>query len=460
MSTTSNYQTELNAILREHFDADDIPCDDFTAIAQAYAEGKSLTAAEVHASIVSVIDEDDCGPLPPALMDAVREWLTGRSAKGKGKTSKVTKKKAAVSDTPAAVIPVDKKAATAIPAAAAPVLPAVAAPAVLPAPPVKAVEEKKSVVKKGKKASEAAAAPAVVAPVAPAAVAPAVVAPIAAVVPAAVEAEAAPVKQMNHVARFSQMVSYVNNPGVHAAALASLLQASIVLEDGFNRASPLFGTLSTTTDLMAQVGRTVTFQELTGLIRAALPKPAVVTIAAIVRWFVPAARREALTAQFVALALPLPVKKAVKRRAKTPPATGAEAPPAKRAKRVKKDPSERRPAQGYSLFTQRIGGVLKGTEAAYGATEIVVQDNFSEATKAKPVGGYARYTGLLADGRLKAGTGYTIETLTGLATASAETKSSVVSVSGLIWGMCDATTRLRLTEGGDKSPPAPPLGGI
>jgi len=161
------------------------------------------------------------------------------------------------------------------------------------------------------------------------------------------------------------------------------------------------------------------------------------------------ATRESLLAAFQALDLPVPVKKPVKRR-RTKAATGASAAPvdgtAPKAKRVKKDPSEKRPAKGYSLFTQRIGGVLKGTLPDYGASKIKITDNFSEATRAKAVaagtGGYQKYTSLLASGKLTTDGEYSIQELCN----TSETKTSVVSVSGMIWGMCDATTRLRLSE--------------
>jgi hypothetical protein len=183
---------------------------------------------------------------------------------------------------------------------------------------------------------------------------------------------------------------------------------------------------------------------LTDAIKSQIPKPAVVTIAAIVRWFLSTPTRESLLATFLALDLPVPVKKAVKRRAKAPPAAadGTPAAAAPKAKRVKKDPSEKRPAKGYSLFTQRIGGVLKGALPEYAATKITITDNFSEATRAKAVGGYQKYTDLLTTGALKPGGEYSIQNLCD----TSETKTSVVSVSGLIWGMCDATTRLRLSE--------------
>jgi len=139
------------------------------------------------------------------------------------------------------------------------------------------------------------------------------------------------------------------------------------------------------------------------------------------------------------LDLPVPVKKTVKRRAKVA-ADGTTAAP--KAKRVKKDPSEKRPAKGYSLFTQRIGGVLKGALPDYAATKITITDNFSETTRAKATGGYQKYTTSLTTGTLTPGGEYSIQALCD----TSETKTSVVSVSGLIWGMCDATTRMRLSE--------------
>ena len=438
------YADEFQQLLQTHFDADDIPCDEFTAIRDAYLADQSLTASAVRLSIASVIDEEESGPLPEALISGVVAWLAARVPVN------VPVKKSAVKK-----VPVDKG--------------------------VKAVS--KTVKKTGVAGATPTAAPSVI-PVNPAvipsvipavtpAVTPAVIpAVLPAVPPSDIPAEVPtekPIKPMNHVARFSQMVSYTCNPGVYATAMEALLNTPVQLLDGFKRDSPLYAMLETT-DLLSRIGTRMAFRELTAEIKSKIPKPAVVTIAAIVRWFLSTEAREGLTAAFVALALPIPVKvrsaKPSKRRAKSPAAgdastasvggaSSAAVTPSsagiKRVKRVKRDPSERRPAKGYSLFTQRIGGVMKGAEGAYGSNVVTISDNFSEATKAKPVGGYQKFTSLLASGTLKAGESYTVANLCGV---TREEKSPVVSVSGLIWGMCDATTRLRL--GGESLPPSPP----
>ena len=411
---SSTYQTDLQQILQEHFEADDIPCEDFTAIFQAYQNGTRLTVDAVQASILTVIDESECGALPASLLTAIVTLLEKRVPAPPGKAVKkaVSKKKSGA-----------KPASGAEPASGAD--PAgdtasIAATVTAPAP---------TVVKKGKKNPSVAATPPPTPPPTPTPVA--VVSPVVDV----------PVKAMNQVARFSQMVSHVSNPGAYEAVLTPLLTTPVLLEDGFKRESPLFAMVSTT-DLLSRVGQTVPFKSLTDAIKSQIPKPAVVTIAAIVRWFLSTATRESLLATFLALDLPVPVKKTVKRRAKAAPAAADGTTAAPKAKRVKKDPSEKRPAKGYSLFTQRIGGVLKGALPDYAATTITITDNFSEATRAKATGGYQKYTSLLTTGTLTAGGEYSIQALCD----TSETKTSVVSVSGLIWGMCDATTRLRLSE--------------
>lgn len=118
------YADEFQELLQMHFDApDDIPCDDFTAIRDAYASRQSLTAAAVRTSIASIIDEEESGPLPEVLISGVVAWLTARVPVKKSKKDPSDK---AVSKTV-------KKAGV----ATVPVPPLVASPAIatVPTPP-------------------------------------------------------------------------------------------------------------------------------------------------------------------------------------------------------------------------------------------------------------------------------------------------------------------------------------
>jgi hypothetical protein len=462
MTSPSTYQSELQSIMLTYFDTEDLPCEDFTAIYEAYKGRKSLTESEVKASIASVIDEET--DLPAELITAVVNYLSKNAESAKGvKVTKGGKVGKAESAAPVEAAKEPKKASSKksapAPAATSVVPPVAATSSVVPpaAPasaslgvdvPAKAKRVRKPAADKSAKRA-AVAVPTGGSP------------PPSSLTSAAESASVEPVRPMNNVARFSQMVSHIRNPGAFASEMTALQGQSVTMVDGFKRESGLY-TMLETTGLLSHIGQTLTMKALVDDLYAKVPKPAIVTIAAIVRWYLPVAVREQLTSDFVNLNLALPVKvrKAKKSRKgdkgdkddkKRPAAEvssdgeGTEAASSgvgKRAKRVKREKNADavpRELKGYALFTKRIGELLRGVSTpAYMATGIKVSNNYTKPN--------AHYEGLVQTGVLTLDGDYTLDGLCKLVqTAPFEGKMSVVRVSGLIWGMSNVETRGRLT---------------
>ncbi len=464
MTSPSTYQSELQSIMLTYFDTEDLPCEDFTAIYEAYKGRKSLTASEVQASIASVIDEET--DLPSELITAVVTFLNKHAASKESKDSKVTKVTKASKDSKAPTESKESKASETAPketktpkkAASKKSETALAAPGVTPtissvvAPSTPSVPVAPSAAEVPAKAKRVRKAAVAVSPVEP-------VEPVVAVSPVGPSTGGAPVsddlvggeavRPMNNVARFSQMVSHIRNPGAFATELVALQNQPVTMVDGFKRESGLY-TMLETTGLLSHIGQTLTMKALVDDLYAKVPKPAIVTIAAIVRWYLPVAVREQLTADFVNLNLALPVKirkakKGRKRPAESSPAvveegsTEAVTKRAKRVKRVKKADAVPRELKGYALFTKRIGELMRGVSTpAYMATGVKISNNYTKPN--------AHYDGLVQTGVLALDGQYTLDGLCKLVQAAPfEGKMSVVRVSGLIWGMSNAETRERLT---------------
>jgi hypothetical protein len=236
------------------------------------------------------------------------------------------------------------------------------------------------------------------------------------------------------VALFSRIVSLIQKPGDYARSLAPLAGATYTLHDGFKPESKLYAELSEK-GVLGWVGQAQTLQALIEGVANTLAKPAVISVSAVVRWFLTAADQATIAEQYAALQLPLPVKAKRVKKAKGPKGAKAD-------QDAKEPVKPKRAAQGYALFTQRVGQVLKDPGHAFGEHRIILTDSQSESARASAVlKGKAPFASVLASHNLSLGSEYR---LGAVLTALNVEKQTVVRLSGLLWSMCDQATRERI----------------
>ena len=89
---TTTYQTTLEPLMLTHFEADSIPCEEFTAIHTAWKSKKVLTAAEISASLSTVLESpEESGEFPADLLTSIVSLLEKQAA---GKPKKAASRKA------------------------------------------------------------------------------------------------------------------------------------------------------------------------------------------------------------------------------------------------------------------------------------------------------------------------------------------------------------------------------
>ena len=414
---TSNYQSELETIMMSHFEADSIPCEDFKAIYDAWKAKKVLTESEIRSSLSSVLE--DTSDLPDELMTSIVNFLVARQGKKGGKGGKKPAEKPVEKTENKPVEKTENKPAEKKPAEKKPV-----PVSVVEVPADSTIKQKKA--KKSKPASSAVdsssssavdSSSSSVLPVASSSTAEESVLP------------AAPsVRPLNAVALFSRIVSLIQKP-----TLSGLAQEEYTLSDGFKPDSKLYTELKEK-GVLTWVGQKKTLGDLITSVTVVLQKPAIISVSAVVRWFLPSADQLKIVAAYQALNLPEPERKVKKRKA----AKAVE----KAAKAVEKAAKPKRVAQGYSLFTQRVGQMMKDPSESFGDERITLTDSQSEAARATALAkGNPAFATVLANHNLKLGTTYQLRELLGLLK---ESNTTVVRLSGLLWSMSDATTRVRL----------------
>lgn len=445
----SEYQTALESLMLTHFEADSIPCEEFTAIFTAWQAKKTLTGAEIRADLCTVLDDTD--DLPAALITAIEGFLVARQGakdvkKGSKKTTEKvekaekTEKASKKGGKPVKEPKVEtvKEAETVKPKVEA--VKPVEQPKVETVKPVETVKaEEPSALKpvKAKKTKKTAAAAVVETPTLEpsAAVEPSagVVEPSAAGVVEPSAAVEMPARALNAVALFSRIVSLIQKPGDNARALAPLAGQRYTLHNGFKPESKLYGELAEK-GVLSWVGQEQTLQGLIEGVANTLAKPAVISVSAVVRWFLTAADQMAIAEQYAALELPIAVKPKADK--------GKKADKADKGKKAEKALKPKRAAQGYALFTQRVGQVLKNPDDPFGANRITLTDSQSEAARAAAaLKGKPTFASLLASHNLTLGVEYALGEL--LLKLNTE-KQTVVRLSGMLWSMCDSATRARI----------------
>ena len=434
----SEYQTALESLMLTHFEADSIPCEEFTAIFTAWQAKKTLTGAEIRADLCTVLDDTD--DLPAALITAIEGFLVARQgAKDVKKGSKKTTEKVEKTEKIEKIEKTEKtekaskkggkpvkepKVETVKPVEQPKVETVKPVETVKEAETVKAVETVKPV--KAKKTKKTAAAAVVETPT---------LEPSAGVVEPSAAVEM-PARALNAVALFSRIVSLIQKPGDYARALAPLAGQRYTLHNGFKPESKLYGELAEK-GVLSWVGQEQTLQGLIEGVANTLAKPAVISVSAVVRWFLTAADQMAIAEQYAALQLPIAVKPKADKGKKADKADKG-----KKAEKAVKALKPKRAAQGYALFTQRVGQVLKNPDDPFGANRITLTDSQSEAARAAAaLKGKPTFASLLASHNLTLGGEYALGEL--LLKLNTE-KQTVVRLSGILWSMCDSATRARI----------------
>ena len=426
MNSLSNYQNELETIMMSHFEADSIPCEDFTAIYDAWKAKKVLTESEIRASLSSVLE--DTSDLPDELMTSIVNFLVARQGKkggGKGKSEKKpveksekkpaekSEKKPVEKAEKSEKKPVEKAEKSEKKPETVSVVEEVpvdsVAKMVKKSKAVKAVEVKTDEVKTDEvKAVEVKTDE------------------VKVVLPEP------PVRALNAVALFSRIVSLIQKP---SPALSGLAAETYTLSDGFKPDSKLYTELKEK-GVLSWVGQKKTLGDLITSVTGVLQKPAIISVSAVVRWFLPTADQLKIVAAYQALNLAEPERKVKKRK------VGKAAKAMEKAAKVAKP---KRAAQGYSLFTQRVGQMMKDPSGAFGDERITLTDSQSEAARATALAkGNPAFATVLASHNLKLGSTYQLRELLGLLKASNGTPTTVVRLSGLLWSMSDASTREKL----------------
>ena len=415
MNSLSNYQNELETIMMSHFEADSIPCEDFTAIYDAWKAKKVLTESEIRASLSSVLE--DTSDLPDELMTSIVNFLVARQGKkggGKGKSEKKpvekSEKKPAEKSEKKPVEKAEKSEKKPETVSVVEEVPVDSvAKKVKKSKAVKAVEVKTDEVKTDEvKAVEVKTDE------------------VKVVLPEP------PVRALNAVALFSRIVSLIQKP---SPALSGLAAETYTLSDGFKPDSKLYTELKEK-GVLSWVGQKKTLGDLITSVTGVLQKPAIISVSAVVRWFLPTADQLKIVAAYQALNLAEPERKVKKRK------VGKAAKAMEKAAKVAKP---KRAAQGYSLFTQRVGQMMKDPSGAFGDERITLTDSQSEAARATALAkGNPAFATVLASHNLKLGSTYQLRELLGLLKASNGTPTTVVRLSGLLWSMSDASTREKL----------------
>ena len=454
---TTTYQTELEPLMLAHFEADSIPCEDFTAIHEAWKGKKVLSVTEIRDSLSSVLDDES--EFPDELVTSIVNFLVARQGKkvkaekAEKTESKGKKPKSAV-EKPAAVEkskpvekakpvksvekskPVEEVKPVEKPAAvekAKPVKPVEEVKPVEKSKPVeepksveevkpveepKSVEEVKPAKRKGKKASTQESEKPVVA-----------VGSVEESASSTGVEDIKPPRALNAVALFSRIVSLLQKPS-DVPGLNVLAEQEYTLSDGFKSDSKLYVELEEK-GVLTWVGQQKTLRDLIVSVTGVLQKPAIISVSAVVRWFITAADQAKIVASYQALNLVEPARKVKTKKAK-------------KTKAVKSD-KPKRVAQGYSLFTQRVGQVMKDPSVPFGDLSITLTDSQSEAARATALAkGKPTFLSLLSDHGLNLGTTHQIRDLLTVFTRTSGSPLTVVRISGLLWSMSDAGTREKL----------------
>jgi hypothetical protein len=413
----TTYQTTLEPLMLSHFEADSIPCEEFTAIHTAWKSKKVLTAAEISASLSTVLESpEESGEFPAELLTSIVSLLEKQAA-GKPKKEKVAKtekpvvrkgKKSVEAEKPAEAekakpVRKGKKSVEAV------------EPAVEVEVEVEAEAEKAKPVRKGKKSEK---------PVEP-------VEPVEPVQPIEPSPDA-PVRALNAVALFSRIVSLIQKPSDDVpSGLTELADQEYTLSDGFKPESKLYSELEEK-GVLKWVGQKKSLRSLITSVIDVLQKPAIISVSAVVRWFLSSTDQAHIISSYRALNLPEPARK-VKKAKKT-----------KKEKKAKQD-RPKRIAQGYSLFTQRVGLVMKDPSLPFGDLSITLTDSQSEAARATALAkGKPSFMSILTDYKLKLGTTHQIRDLLKVFNTGEGTPLTVVRISGLLWSMSDSSTREKL----------------
>ena len=412
----TTYQTTLEPLMLTHFEADSIPCEEFTAIHTAWKSKKVLTAAEISASLSTVLESpEESGEFPAELLTSIVSLLE-KQASGKPKKAASRKEKASKPSEAAAEKAVE---------AEKPVEAEKAKPvrkgkkSVEAEKPVEA--EKAKTVRKGKKSEKSEKSEAPVEPVEP-------VEPEAPIEPS----PDAPVRALNAVALFSRIVSLIQKPSDDVpSGLTELADQEYTLSDGFKPESKLYSELEEK-GVLKWVGQKKSLRSLITSVIDVLQKPAIISVSAVVRWFLSSTDQAHIISSYRALNLPEPARK-VKKAKKT-----------KKEKKAKQD-RPKRIAQGYSLFTQRVGLVMKDPSLPFGDLSITLTDSQSEAARATALAkGKPSFLSILSDYKLKLGTTHQIRDLLKVFNTGEGLPLTVVRISGLLWSMSDASTREKL----------------
>jgi len=244
---------------------------------------------------------------------------------------------------------------------------------------------------------------------------------------------------LNGVARFSQLVSHLLKPG---AEFTGLLSREVNVVDGLKRESKIYTEIQGK-PVYELLNTKVALSTLIDAIRSSLTKPAVITVAALVRWLVPEGERASLLEAYEGMNV-VEAERKPKSAKRTKRADKADktdktekTATAEKTEKTEKAVKVKKAAAGYALFTQRVGRELRES-SSYGAREVLFQEptEVSEVLR-------GRLAGLSTLGVSLPGRYNLARVLTGL--REKEPKISVVQVSSVLWGLMSVADRQSMT---------------